>query len=199
MIGIVDYGVGNLRSVKKAFDFLEMDNQIISSAEEFSGINRLVLPGVGSFGYAVGKICQRGLYYPVKDWLQAGKPFLGICLGLQLLFESSEESPGLKGFSLFQGQCCRFQAQKVPQIGWNDIQIQKENPLFQGIKDREFFYFVHGYYVLPEEKRNILALTQYGQEYTSAAAQGRVCGVQFHPEKSGAAGLKVLSNWGKLC
>lgn len=199
MIGIVDYGAGNLRSVQKAFDFLGMKNQIMTSSDDFKRMDRLVLPGVGSFGYAVKKICQRNLYDPVKDWLQKGRPFLGICLGLQLLFESSEESPGAKGFSVFQGKCCRFQTQKVPQIGWNDIQIQKENPFFKGIEDREFFYFVHGYYVLPKQKTDVLALSRYGQEYTSAAARGRVFGVQFHPEKSGTKGLRLLRNWGRLC
>jgi len=199
MIGIVDYGAGNLMSVKKAFDFLRVKNKILSKPDELDTINRLVLPGVGSFGHAVAIMRETNFYDPIKEWVTANQPFLGICLGLQLLFESSQEAECIAGFSFFKGKCRRFLEKKVPQIGWNNIQIERNNSLFDGMTSGEYFYFVHSYYVVPEEADVILAESNYGLNYTSVAGRGNVYGVQFHPEKSGPAGLKLLKNWVEQC
>lgn len=199
MIGIVNYGAGNLKSVKKAFDFLGQENTILSSANEIGAIDRLVLPGVGSFGYAMEKIVEGGFFVLLKEWIESNRPFLGICLGLQLLFESSEESQNTEGLSYFKGECMKFHEKRVPQIGWNSIRIEKEDMLFKGISSGEFFYFVHSYYVVPEKDEVIMAKTNYGAVYTSVARRGNVYGVQFHPEKSGRAGLLLLRNWVEKC
>ena len=199
MIGIIDYGASNLKSVKNAFDFLGYSSKIIRSENEFIGTERIVFPGVGSFGHAVKSLKTSGLFSSLRDWIRENKPYLGICLGFQLLFESSTESPGNKGFSYFKGRCKKFSAFKVPQIGWNSIQIIREIPLFETISCEEYFYFVHSYYVLPQDISLIIAKTNYGIEYTSAAGKGNIIGVQFHPEKSGKCGLKLLQNWIENC
>ena len=199
MIGIIDYGGGNLRSVKKAFDFLGAQSELLVSPVDFKNIECLVLPGVGSFGYAMKRIREKGLYEPIKGWLQSNRPFLGICLGLQLLFESSEESPGINGLGVFKGTCKRFNARKVPQIGWNDILIKKHHSILEGFSSGEYFYFVHGYYVVPDDNSIVLAQTEYDINYTSIAEKGNILGIQFHPEKSGEAGLKLLKNWVEQC
>lgn len=199
MIGIVDYGAGNLHSVHKAFAYLEKESRILSHPLELEGIERLVLPGVGSFGHAVIELERREWRSPLKEWLAGDRPFLGICLGLQLLFESSDESPGQEGFSVMSGNCRKFMRNKVPQIGWNDIHIIKESPLFKGIDSGDYFYFVHSYHVVPESRDFICAETSYGCDYASIAGTGRVFGVQFHPEKSGEKGLELLKNWVEQC
>ena len=199
MIGVVDYGAGNLQSVRKAFDFLGVRSRILSIAAEFNTIDRLVLPGVGSFGHAVESMIKKQLYDPTAEWIRSDRPFLGICLGLQLLFESSKESVSERGFSVFKGICKRFAEKKVPQIGWNYIRVERENELLRGIHTGEFFYFVHSYYVDPMENGSILALSNYGVDYPSVIGKGNVFGVQFHPEKSGRAGLRLLKNWVERC
>jgi imidazole glycerol phosphate synthase glutamine amidotransferase subunit len=199
MIGIIDYGAGNLRSVKKAVDYLGIESRIIRSASEFDGIDKLILPGVGAFGAAIETLNAKGLYQPVEAWLQADKPFLGICLGLQMLFEESEEAKGLRGFGIFKGKIPQFQQRKVPQIGWNQIQRVKDSPLLAGIPDQAFFYFLHGYYVQPEEHEIVLTETEYGITYTSAIVKGNIYAVQFHPEKSSRVGIQLLQNWVTLC
>jgi len=200
MIGIVDYGAGNLHSVRKAFAYLGKDCLILQNPRDLAGIQRVVLPGVGSFGHAMTEIQNRNWFAPLKDWLAEDRPFLGICLGMQLLFESSEESPGFSGFSLMAGTCRKFAAKKVPQIGWNDIRIKKESPLFYGLETGGYFYFVNSFYVVPEDEEATRAETFYGSLYTSVVGHGRrVFGVQFHPEKSGDLGLKLLQNWVERC
>ena len=199
MIGIIDYGAGNLRSVKKAVDYLGIESRIIRSASEFEGIDKLILPGVGAFGAAIETMKAQGLYQPTAEWLQANKPFLGICLGLQMLFEESEEAQGLRGFGIFKGKIPQFQQRKVPQIGWNQIQRVKDSPLLEGILDQSFFYFLHGYYVQPEEQEIVLTETEYGITYTSAIVKGNIYAVQFHPEKSSHVGIQLLQNWVTLC
>jgi imidazole glycerol phosphate synthase glutamine amidotransferase subunit len=199
MIGIIDYGAGNLRSVKKAVDYLGIESRIIRLAPEFDGIDKLILPGVGAFGAAIETLKAKGLYQPIEAWLQADKPFLGICLGLQMLFEESEEAGGIKGFGAFKGKIPQFTQGKVPQIGWNQIQRVKDSPLLAGIPDQSFFYFLHGYYVQPEEQEIVLTETEYGITYTSAIVQGNIYAVQFHPEKSSRLGIQLLQNWVTLC
>lgn len=199
MIAIIDYGAGNLRSVKKAFDYLQVESQIISSPDQLAAAEKIVLPGVGAFGAAVQKLHESGFYSAIRDWLLANQPFLGICLGMQLLLETSQESPGVRGLSILEGENLRFDATKVPQIGWNQVQFQRESRLFAGIPDGSFFYFLHGYYLSPRENKIIIATTDYGIEYPSTIEKGNIAAVQFHPEKSGEVGLKLLKNWIKLC
>ncbi len=199
MIGIIDYGAGNLRSVQKAFDFLQVPNSIIRTAAEWREMERLVLPGVGAFGAAVGQLRERGLFSPLQEWLAGDRPFLGICLGMQLLMEGSEESPDAGGFGVFRGRCRRFKHGKVPQIGWNELQPTRPLPLFSGIADGTFFYFIHGFYVPPFSGSGVAAETDYHLRYPSVLASGNLTGVQFHPEKSGEAGLRLLRNWIERC
>lgn len=199
MIGIVDYGAGNLNSVKKAFEFLQKKSLILNHPEEFKDIKKLVLPGVGSFGHAVMKIKEKGFFEPIKKWIGSDQPFLGICLGMQLLFERSEESEGEEGLSFFKGYGRRFAQFKVPQIGWNNIFFDKETDLLKGIKNKTFFYFNHSYYVEPKEKEAVLALSSYGKSFPCIVRKGNVCGVQFHPEKSGQNGIRFLKNWEEKC
>ena len=195
MIAIIDYGAGNLLSVKKAFDYLGAESKVISAADEVSGFVRMVLPGVGAFGAAMDKLEQAGFVDVIKDWLKDDKPFLGICLGVQLLLESSEESQGAEGLGVFKGKCHPFTQGKVPQIGWNQIEINRKSPILNGIKDGSFFYFLHGYYVAPENTDIVIATTEYGLSYASIIGQGNIYAVQFHPEKSGEVGLRLLKNW----
>jgi len=199
MIAIIDYGAGNLRSVKKAFDYLNVASEVITKPGQLAGAEKIVLPGVGAFGAAVQKLCDSGFYKAIRDWINLNKPFLGICLGMQLLLETSEETPDVKGLAVFMGENLRFKTGKVPQIGWNQVQYQCKSSLFEGIPNGSFFYFLHGYYLSPIDRGVILATTEYGIEYPSAMASGNIAAVQFHPEKSGAPGLKLLENWVKLC
>lgn len=199
MIAIIDYGAGNLKSVKKAFDHLKVESKVISSYKEWNGFDKLVLPGVGAFGAAVQRLSQAGFIEPTKEWLNADKPFLGICLGLQLLLESSTESSDVNGLGFLKGQCLRFQQGKVPQIGWNQIQIKNKSELLNGIAEDSFFYFLHGYFIQPENEKIITANTDYGITYPSIIEKGNIYAVQFHPEKSGDVGLQLLKNWVEKC
>jgi len=199
MIGIVDYEAGNLNSVQKAFDFLEKESKILKSPEGWGNIQHLVLPGVGSFGFAMQRIQEKKMKKPLIEWIESGRPFLGICLGFQLLFESSEEFPGIEGLSIFKGTCRRFTGKKVPQIGWNDIHVARSVEWIQEIGNGEFFYFNHSYYVVAEEEEVVVATSCYNVEFTCIAGKGKVYGVQFHPEKSGRTGLKLLQNWAERC
>jgi imidazole glycerol phosphate synthase glutamine amidotransferase subunit len=199
MIVIIDYGAGNLKSVKKAFDYLNVDSRVISNSDDLTEAEKIVLPGVGAFGAAVEKLQESGFYEAIQDWLRSDKPFLGFCLGLQLLFESSPESPGVKGLAIFKGQNLRFNSGKVPQIGWNQVQIQRRSRLLDDIPNSSFFYFLHGYYIAPTNQDLVTATTEYGITYPSVIEKGNIYAVQFHPEKSGEVGLKLLKNWVELC
>jgi glutamine amidotransferase len=163
-----------------------------------NSVDRIILPGVGAFGYAIKKLQPTGLFDKLIEWLKSGRPFLGICLGLQLLFESSEESRGISGFKIFKGCIKRFVKNKVPQIGWNDVEILKPIPLIE-LRRKLFFYFLHGYYVDTPEKDLIAGMTEYGIKYPSIINKENVYGVQFHPEKSGKDGLFLLKNWVERC
>ncbi|MBN2244281.1 MAG: imidazole glycerol phosphate synthase subunit HisH [Candidatus Aminicenantes bacterium] len=199
MIGIIDFGGGNIHSVKKAFDYLGIESKVISSLSDFKGIDRLVFPGVGSYGHTIQTLSSLKMLYPIWNWIEEDRPFLGICLGFQLLFQASEESPGHKGLGFFQGECLRFTKEKVPQIGWNNIRLMNDHPLFSDIRSGDYFYFVHSYYARPEKEEIAWAQTFYGITYTSIAGKGNIIGVQFHPEKSGITGLQLLKNWVTKC
>ncbi|MBI3318758.1 MAG: imidazole glycerol phosphate synthase subunit HisH [Candidatus Omnitrophica bacterium] len=199
MIAIVDYGMGNLASVAKAFEFLGGRVKVTSDPGAVCRSKGLILPGVGAFGEAMAELKKRNLMEPIKGSIRGSKPFLGLCLGLQLLFSSSEESPGVKGLSILAGRVRRLPrraALKVPHIGWNQIQRVKQGALFRGVPEGAFMYFVHSFYADPKEKGVVAATTQYGLEFPSAIERGpNLWATQFHPEKSQRFGLTVLKNF----
>lgn len=199
MIGIIDYGMGNLGSVTNAFRFLELDAKIVAKKQELDGCRALILPGVGAFGDCMSHLVEHDFVDSITGWIESGKPMMGICLGLQALFESSEESPGVDGLGVFAGTVKRFDLPKelkVPQIGWNGMQeVLPECPMFEGIDNGSFFYLVHSYYVCPEEGAIVAGKTGYGIEYCTAVWKDNVFATQFHPEKSQAVGLRMLRNF----
>lgn len=196
MIGIVDYGAGNLRSVLKAFEFLGLPAQVLAAPAEMKSVSRIVVPGVGAFGAAVEKFDASGFRAPLTDWVAAGRPLLGICLGMQLFLDSSEETPGPRGLGIIPGGNRKFTAGKVPQIGWNRVAAGTD-PLFAGLPAEPWFYFVHSYYAAPVDTAAVIATADYGITFPAALRSGSAVGVQFHPEKSGEAGLALLNNWGR--
>ncbi|MEW6173792.1 MAG: imidazole glycerol phosphate synthase subunit HisH [Bacillota bacterium] len=199
MIAIIDYGMGNLRSVEKGFEKAGFEAVVVREPEAVAAARGVVLPGVGAFADAMANLSSLGLLTTVEQVLTSGKPFLGICLGLQLLFEASEEWGETKGLGYFRGRVRRLpEGVKVPHMGWNEAEFVRPTPLFNGIPDRTRFYFVHSYYVDPEERDIVIAETEYGKRFTSAVGRGNVFGIQFHPEKSSTWGLKILTNFGKL-
>ena len=199
MIGIVDYGAGNLFSVGKALDFLGADFRILSTPGRVGEVDRLILPGVGAFGAAAERLEESGWMEALRDWARRGRPLLGICLGMQLFFDSSVESEGAAGLGLFPGVCRRLTARKVPQIGWNRLFVRRPHALLAGVSEEAHFYFVHGFRVEPKHPGVVLAETRYDEAYASVVGKGSVTGVQFHPEKSGPDGLRLLSNWRERC
>lgn len=198
MIGILDYEAGNLGSVANAFRFLEIPARIVSAPAELRGISAMVLPGVGAFGDCLSKLRARGFEAPVKEWIAEGRPFLGICVGLQALFEGSDESPGVTGFGLLPGRVHRFTGQpglKIPQIGWNSVkQVKPDCPLFAGIPDESYFYFVHSYRA-DAAGEHVAGVTDYGGPFASVIWKDNVFAIQFHPEKSQKVGLALLQNF----
>ncbi len=202
MIGILDYGMGNLGSVSNACAYLGLAARIVTRPDEMDDCAAVILPGVGAFGDCMKHLVDHDFVEPVRDWIRADRPFLGICIGLQVLFEGSEESPGVDGLGVLPGHVVRFNLDrefKVPQIGWNQVrQTQGDCPLFVDVPDQTFFYFVHSFYVDTPESDAIVGVTNYGVDYTSAVWRGRMMAVQFHPEKSQALGLKLLSNFQKM-
>jgi imidazole glycerol phosphate synthase glutamine amidotransferase subunit len=199
MIAIVDYGMGNLRSVTNAFRMLGGDVVVTRKKETIRTSKAVVLPGVGAFGKCIENLKNFELFDLIKDLIMNDKRYLGICLGMQTLFESSEEAPGIQGMGVIKGDVPRFTGNiKVPHMGWNSIEIQTEGNIFRGINNGEFFYFVHSYYCRPIE--DITATkTTYGVEFTSSIQRGRLFACQFHPEKSQQAGLKLLQNFIDIC
>ena len=195
MIGIIDYGAGNLGSVQKTFAYLDVPHRVITSADEIGGMNGIVLPGVGAFGAAAEKLRNSGFASALKEYIAADRPFLGICLGMQLLLDSSRETDGVPGLGIVKGTCLRFRQGKVPQIGWNRVNFRGKTKLFAGIPDGAYFYFLHSYYLQEEEAGLCAAVTDYHKPFTSVITRGNLWGVQFHPEKSGEAGLQVIKNW----
>ena len=198
MVAIIDYGAGNLSSVKKALDFLGAESEITKDRDKIMVASHIILPGVGSFGDAMDSMNRRGLTETVKEAALSGKPFLGICLGLQLLFESSEESPGVRGLGLLKGKIVEIpndRGLKVPHIGWNSVSLKQTDGIFKGIDQNSYFYFVHSYYLKGADEGAVAATTDYGVEIQCAVQQGNLCATQFHPEKSSKTGLQVLKNF----
>ncbi len=196
MIAIIDYGAGNLHSVQNALSHLHADHIIASTPQQILAADKVILPGVGHFGQASGKLENSGCYDTLLDWIRQDKPFLGICVGLQLLMEGSTEAPSAKGFGFFAGKCEKFVGKRVPQMGWNQISFQREDPIFQEIPDQSNFYFVHSYYPKAQNQADILAKCSYcDQDFGAILQKGNIYGTQFHPEKSGKAGLQLLKNW----
>src|SRR5215216_1101217 len=200
MIAIIDYGVGNLRSVEKAFEAVGASAIVTSEAEVIRDANRIVLPGVGAFGECARRLHESGLDQLVLEAAEQNKPVLGLCVGLQLMFDEGHEFGIHKGLGLMRGRVIRFPqpGPHVPQIGWNQIENIKPHPLLEGLAEGTYFYFVHSYHVEAEDPSDILATTEYGIRYPSICAKGSVSGVQFHPEKSQDAGLRLLANFAKI-
>jgi len=199
LIAVIDYGMGNLRSVAKGLEKMGFEAVVTSDAGLLEQASGVVLPGVGAFSEAMDNLRTRGLVGTIQTIAASGKPFLGICLGLQLLFDHSEEWAGAQGLGIFPGLVKRLPGGlKIPHMGWNTLHYQKECRLFQGIPEHSAFYFVHSYYVAPADDELTAVTTEYGVEFTSVAARDNVFGIQFHPEKSSVLGLRILYNFGKL-
>ena len=194
-IAIVDYDAGNLRSVQKALERFSARAEITSSAEDIASADGLVVPGQGSCDSSMRHMRQRGLVDPIRDYVAGGRPFLGVCLGLQLLLDASDEGDE-RCLGVVPGTCKRLPSgQKIPHMGWNQVSWQARHPVFDGVPDGSHFYFVHSYYADPEDGSVVAGTTDYGVEFCSAAAWDSVAAVQFHPEKSGANGLRIYENF----
>ncbi len=198
MIRIVDYGMGNLRSVQKAFEKLGIAAEIVTSPEQIASAEKLVLPGVGAFRDAIHELRRLELVEPIREHIRQDKPFLGICLGLQLLFDVSFEDGEWQGLGVIAGDVVRFPSLpdlKVPHMGWNNLELTGPSPLLTGLPTDASVYFVHSYYVRPQDESVIAARTSYGVNFTSMIARGNLFATQFHPEKSQKVGLKLLENF----
>lgn len=199
MIAIIDYGVGNLRSVQKGLEKVGQEARIMQDPVEISRADGVVLPGVGAFADAMKSLAERGLVETVKEAALSGKPFLGICLGMQLLFEDSEEGEPIPGLGLMKGRVRLLPpGLKVPHMGWNQLEIVQPVPIIRGIPEGSAFYFVHSYYVDPAEQELVATQTDYGIKFPSIVARGNIFGIQFHPEKSSILGLQILKNFGEM-
>ena len=196
MIALIDYGMGNLGSVAKALRRVGLQPAITSQPADVEAAEAVVLPGVGACGDCMDSLRAVGLIDPLKDAIAAGKPYLGICLGLQVLFTESEESGGVPCLDIIPGRVVRFSHDlKVPQIGWNQIRKRSDTPLLNGVEDGAYVYFVHSYHVVPADDAVIATTTEYGYEFVSGIASGSMFATQFHPEKSQSVGLQILSNF----
>ncbi len=200
MIAIIDYGVGNLRSVEKALEAIGASAVVTSDVGAIREADRLVLPGVGAFGECADRLRATGLDKLVLEAAQINKPVLGLCVGLQLMFEEGLEFGRHRGLGLMRGRVIRFpdDGPHVPQIGWNQIETARPHKLLDGLADGTYFYFVHSYYIEPADAEDVLAVTEYGIRYPSVCGRGAVFGAQFHPEKSQKAGLRLLANFAAL-
>lgn len=195
MIAVIDYGVGNLFSVEKAFAAIGEEVKVTGEAEDLKMADKLVLPGVGAFGDCMKNLEATDLIPIILEQIINKKPLLGICVGLQILFEGSEESPNSKGLGVFKGMVRRINAPqlKIPHMGWNSVTTH--NSLFEGLNENPYFYFVHSYHAVPEDRSLITATTEYGETLTAAVARDNIYATQFHPEKSGDVGLQLLKNF----
>jgi imidazole glycerol-phosphate synthase subunit HisH len=201
LIAIIDYEMGNLRSVQKAFERVGHSAAITSDPAVLADAAKIVLPGVGAFRDAIAALRERMLVEPIRAAIDAGKPFLGICLGLQLLFDKSFEDGEYEGLGIIPGSVVRFKVPsefKVPHMGWNQLRFRQRPPIFEGIEDGAYFYFVHSYYVSPQNGAVIATETDYPQPFCSSVWRDRLFAVQFHPEKSQSAGLRLLKNFAEL-
>lgn len=199
MIAIIDYGMGNLRSVQKGFEKVGYQAEFVSDPSLLGNYRGVVLPGVGAFADAMENLKQMGMVEILQQLAASGKPLLGICLGQQLLFESSEEWGNTAGLGIFPGKVRRLPpGYKIPHMGWNQIEIKQESPLLADVENGSAVYFVHSYYVDPIDRQVVLTTTDYGVSFASIVGRDNVFGIQFHPEKSSQLGLKILQNFGKL-
>lgn len=198
-VGIIDYGAGNLRSVANAVESLGVEPRILSADRGFTDLSHLILPGVGAFGDSMDELRARGLVEPIRSWIAAERPFFGICVGYQLLFEGSEESPGVEGLGVFRGTVRRFpdDGRKIPHMGWNAaVPCDPADPAWRGLGPGPYFYFVHSYFPAPDDPSLIAMRTDYdGTEFASAIRRGELLATQFHPEKSQQAGLRLIANF----
>lgn len=203
MIAIIDYGMGNLRSVQKGFEKVGYDAIVTSNPDEMLSADGVVLPGVGAFKDCMRNLKDGDLIDAIHKVIDNGKPFLGICLGLQLLFTESEEFGIHRGLDVIKGKVVKFSFDtpnlKIPHMGWNNIGIKRRSAIFEGIPDSTYFYFVHSYYVVPDENNVIASTTDYGVEFVSSIWRDNIFAVQFHPEKSQEMGLRILKNFGEIC
>ena len=198
MVAIIDYDAGNIGSVEKAVRLLGSDAVLTDDRDQLLSADHVILPGVGAFGDAMAKIRERNLEPVIREIVAKGTPFFGICLGLQLMFERSEESPGVKGLSLLPGKILRLpegEGRKIPHMGWNDLAFPKPSRLFAGIPEGSFVYFVHSYYLKAGDEGIVAATTQYGANIHAAVESGNIFACQFHPEKSSSVGLGILRNF----
>ena len=201
MITILDYSVNNLRSVQKAFEHLGFETLVTSNAREIASAEKLVLPGVGAFGEAMRNLRARDLVEPVRDFARAGKPVMGVCLGMQLLFESSEELGNFEGLGILSGQVVKFPENdelKVPHMGWSALGFPRPSRLYEGLENGQMCYFVHSYHVAPSDEKIVAATGFHGSEFVAGVESQNVMGAQFHPEKSSAVGLQILRNFAEL-
>lgn len=199
MIAIIDYGMGNLHSVSKAVARLGYKVEVTADPDRLKVADGIILPGVGAFGDAIGNLERAGLITPIQEIASSGKPLLGICLGMQLLFSESEEYGIHRGLDLLPGKVVRFETElKIPHMGWNRLKWKQEHPLFNGIEEGHV-YFVHSYHVITEKESDLLAVTDYGGAVTAIVGRNNVMGMQFHPEKSGQLGMALLEQFLRLC
>jgi glutamine amidotransferase len=201
LIAIIDYQMGNLRSVQKGFEKIGHKAQIVSDPDQLSQATKIVLPGVGAFGDAMQELTERGFVDPIRDWIEQDRPFLGICLGLQLLFERSYEGSECAGLGILEGEVRRFDVPpplKVPHMGWNELQLRKDVPILKGISSGDHLYFVHSYYVAPRDPEVVAVEANYGGPFCAMVWRGQLFATQFHPEKSQRVGLQILENFARL-
>ena len=201
MITILDYGVGNLRSVEKALQYIGEETQMTADPTIVRQAEKLLLPGVGNFGEAMQRLREKDLEPALAEAAAKGTPLLGICLGMQMLFEESEESPGIPGLGLLKGRICRIPDgpdRKVPHMGWNSLHYPHEGRLFQGVAEGSYVYFIHSYYLQAEDPSIVKATTEYGVTIQASVEQGKIFGMQYHPEKSAEAGLQMLRNFAAI-
>lgn len=202
MIALIDYDAGNMKSVEKALQLLGQETLVTRNPEEIYRADGVILPGVGSFGDAMGNLHRFHLVEVIRQVVDRGIPFLGICLGLQLLFESSEESPGVEGLGLLPGKILRIPSReglKIPHMGWNDISFPHPGRLFAGVEEHSYVYFVHSYYLKAEDPSIVTAVTHYGTTIHASVEKGNLFACQFHPEKSSDVGLRILKNFAAIC
>ncbi len=201
MVAIIDYDAGNIRSVEKALGFLGQEALVTRDREQILHADKVILPGVGAFGDAMGKLSQYGLIDVIKETADKGTPFLGICLGLQLLFDRSDEAPGVDGLGILKGEILKIPKKdelKIPHMGWNSLEFPRKGKLFDGLGQNPYVYFVHSYYLKAAEEEIVTATTDYGVQIHASVEKGNVFACQFHPEKSGDMGLQILKNFAGL-